>query len=180
MAKKNNKPATSKPKVNPMANPTTDLFKAVIKKYLDVRAEKDELFRPMYAKPNKNIDECVAFVIGEVFKANKVGFTDAEVFGLAVHYYTEDKIEITKLPANCYGVGAAHSHGIDKTPMKPKEPSNGKGAAKPTAPSKPTTTPPKSTTPTPQKPTQPSKPSENKTSTGKPQYTASLFDLWQK
>ena len=178
MAKKNNKPA-AKPKANPMANPTTDLFKAVIKKYLDARAEKDPLFKPMYTKPNKSLDECVAFIIGEVFKANRVGFTDAETFGLAVHYYTEDKIEITKLPANCYHVGAAHSHGIDKTPIKPKDPSKGKGASKPTPPSKPTTTPPKSTTPTPQKPAQPSKPSAKPSTSAKPQYTANLFDLWQ-
>lgn len=171
MAKKNNKPATSKPKVNPLANPATDQFKAVIKAYLDKRAEQDELFRATYAKPNKSIDECCRYIIGEVYKANKIGYPNAEVWNLAIHYYDEDKIEIAPLPNNLRAVGVTHTMGEDGRPMRPAAP-------KPTTPSKPTTTPPKSTTPTPQKPTQPSKPSA-KPSTDKPQYTANLFDLWQ-
>lgn len=168
MAKKNNKPA-AKPTAK-ATDPATEQFKTIVKAYLDKRAEQDELFRATYAKPNKSIDECCKYIIGEVYKANKIGHANAEIFGLAVHYYDEDDIKITPLPANC-GVGIAHTMGEDNRPMRTAPP-------KPT-PSKPTTTPPKSTTPTPQKPAQPSKPSENKTSTGKPQYAASLFDLWQ-
>lgn len=183
MAKNNNKPA-AKPTAKQPTDPSTEQFKAIVKAYLDKRAEQDELFRATYAKPNKSIDECCKYIIGEVYKANKIGHANAEIWGMAVHYYDEDDIKITPLPANC-GVGIAHTMGEDGRPMrpaapKPTTPSNGKGApAKPTTPQKPTTTPPKSTTPTPQK-AAPSKPSESKPSTTKPQYTANLFDLWQK
>lgn len=191
MAKKDNKPTTAKPaakpKADPLANPATDQFKAVIKAYLDKRAEQDELFRATYAKPNKSIDECCRYIIGEVYKANKIGYPNADVWNLAIHYYDEDKIEIAPLPNNLRAVGVTHTMGEDGRPMAPtapkpnpapKAPSKGKGASKPTTPQKPTTTP-KSTTPTPQKPTQPSKMSESKPSTtaNKPQYAASLFDL---
>lgn len=73
--------------------------KDVIKAYLDERAKNDEQFAQSYAKVNKNIDECFDYVIGEAHKrGNAVYMTDAEVFGLAVHYYDEDDIMINKLP----------------------------------------------------------------------------------
>lgn len=73
--------------------------KDAIKAYLDERAKNDEQFAHSYAKANKNIDECFDYVIGEVLKrGNAVYMTDAEVFGLAVHYYDEDDIKINRLP----------------------------------------------------------------------------------
>lgn len=73
--------------------------KDAIKAYLDERAKNDEQFAQSYAKTNKNIDECFDYVIGEACKrGNAVYMTDAEVFGLAVHYYDEDDIKINKLP----------------------------------------------------------------------------------
>lgn len=73
--------------------------KDAIKAYLDERAKNDEQFAQSYAKANKNIDECFDYVIGEVRKrGNAVYMTDAEVFGLAVHYYDEDDIKINRLP----------------------------------------------------------------------------------
>lgn len=73
--------------------------KDAIKAYLDERAKNDELFAKSYAKANKNIDECFEYVIGEVRKkGNAVYMSDAEVFGLAVHYYDEDDIKINRLP----------------------------------------------------------------------------------
>ena len=38
---------------------TTDYFKATIQNYLEQRAQTDGLFAPVYAKPNKNIDDCI-------------------------------------------------------------------------------------------------------------------------
>lgn len=74
--------------------------KLAIKNYLDERAKSDELFAQSYAKPNKNIDECFDYILGE---AHKIGGTavcvsDEVVFGWAVHYYDEDSIKISKLP----------------------------------------------------------------------------------
>lgn len=76
--------------------------KQAIKSYLDNRAKTDELFAVAYAKPNKNIDECVTYIVGEARKkgGNAVYVPDDVVFGWAVHYYDEDNIKINKLPAN--------------------------------------------------------------------------------
>lgn len=75
--------------------------KQAIKNYLDERAKTDELFAAAYAKPNKNIDECFNYILGEAKKqGNAVYLSDDVVFGWAVHYYDEDDIKINKLPAN--------------------------------------------------------------------------------
>lgn len=177
MAKKNNKPAAKPTTEKPKADQSTEMFKTIVKTYLDKRAEQDELFAKTYAKPNKSIDECIAYIIQEVRKANRIGWANSEIWNLAIHYYDEDSIKVTGSMPN---VSIVHTNGHDDTPLrpaapKPTTPSKGKGT-----PQKPTTTPPKSTTtPTPQKPTQPSKMSESKPSTtaNKPQYAASLFDL---
>ena len=75
--------------------------KQAIQSYLDNRAKTDELFAVAYAKPNKNIDECFNYILGEAKKqGNAVYIPDEVVFGWAVHYYDEDDIKINKLPAN--------------------------------------------------------------------------------
>ena len=79
----------------------TNTVKEAIKNYLDERAKTDELFATAYAKPNKNIDECFNYIVGEAKKqGNAVYLSDDVVFGWAVHYYDEDDIKINKLPAN--------------------------------------------------------------------------------
>lgn len=75
--------------------------KDAIKAYLDKRAQDDTLFAASYAKQNKSIDECFDYIIGEVRKkGNMVYLSDEEVFGMAVHYYDEDDIKVSKLPRN--------------------------------------------------------------------------------
>lgn len=75
--------------------------KQAIKTYLDNRAKTDELFAVAYAKPNKNLDECFNYILGEAKKrGNAVYLPDEVVFGWAVHYYDEDDIKINELPAN--------------------------------------------------------------------------------
>ena len=75
--------------------------KQVIQSYLEERAKSDPLFATSYAKPNKNIDECYDYIIGEAKKrgGSVVCMSDDEVFGLAVHYYDEDDIKVSKQPA---------------------------------------------------------------------------------
>ena len=68
----------------------TEAFKQTIKAYLDERAEKDELFAISYAKEGKSIDECCNYIFNQVQKSGCCGFTDDEIFGMAVHYYDED------------------------------------------------------------------------------------------
>ena len=72
-----------------------------IKTYLDERARTDKLFAKSYTKKNKSIDECCNYIMGEAKKlGNAVAISDAEVFGMAIHYYDEDDIKVNKLPAN--------------------------------------------------------------------------------
>lgn len=78
----------------------TDNFKRTIQDYLEVRVKTDELFAKFYAKENKNIDECVNFILSQVQKSGCNGFTDDEIFGIAVHYYDEDNIKDIK-PISC-------------------------------------------------------------------------------
>ena len=77
----------------------SNVFKQTIQTYLENRAKSDELFAASYAKPNKNIDECCNFILSEVQKSGCNGFSDEEVFGMAVHYYDEDDIKNVK-PVN--------------------------------------------------------------------------------
>ena len=69
-----------------------------IKDYLDERAKKDELFAKIYAKTNKNIDECFDYIVGEARKqckdSDSVCISDDVVYGWAVHYYDEDNIMV--------------------------------------------------------------------------------------
>lgn len=96
-------------------------IKDAIKSYLDERARTDELFARSYAKKNKSIDECFAYIMGEVLK-NSINIASGVkgcmmdndvVYGMAVHYYDEDDIKVNKLPSN---VRASAS---TTTPVKP-------------------------------------------------------------
>ena len=83
------------------SNNNQNEVKNAIKAYLDKRAQEDVQFAASYAKPNKTIDECFDFIIGEVSKkGNAVYMSDEEVFGMAVHYYDEDDITVHPLPDN--------------------------------------------------------------------------------
>lgn len=72
----------------------TDEFKNTIQAYLGNRAKTDVLFAKSYAKENKNIDDCVTYILNTVHKSGCNGFADDEIFSMAVHYYDEDKINI--------------------------------------------------------------------------------------
>ena len=72
----------------------TEHFKQTIKAYLDERARNDELFSVSYAKENKNMDDCVTFILNQVKSSKYMGLTDEEVYSLAVHFFDEDGIEI--------------------------------------------------------------------------------------
>lgn len=74
----------------------TQQFKTTIQAYLEKRAESDSLFAETLKKENKNIDECVNYILDEVQKSGCNGFADDEIFGMAVHYYDEDDLKATK------------------------------------------------------------------------------------
>ena len=72
----------------------TEHFNQTIKTYLDERAKNDELFAVSYAKENKNMDDCVTFILNQVKRSKCMGLTDEEVYSLAVHFFDEEDIEI--------------------------------------------------------------------------------------
>lgn len=89
----------------------TEHFKQTVKAYLDGRAQTDELFAVSYAKENKNLDDCITFILNQVKASGCCGMTDDEVWSLAVHYYDEDNIDVGK-PISC---GVVVNHKVELT-----------------------------------------------------------------
>jgi hypothetical protein len=79
---------------------STNHFKQTIQNHLEERALNDELFAVSFRKPNKSIDDCIAYILNTVQKSGCNGFTDDEVYSMAVHYYDEDDIDAGKA-INC-------------------------------------------------------------------------------
>lgn len=86
-------------------------FKNTIKAYLDQRAESDVLFPLQYSKPDKNIDDCLTYILNTVQKSGCNGFADEEIYSMAVHYYDEDNIDIDN-PVDCH---VAVNHVVELT-----------------------------------------------------------------
>ena len=90
---------------------STAHFKNTIQAYLDKRANEDALFAVAYAKANKNLDDCITYILNTVQKSGCNGFTDEEIYSMAVHYYDEDNIETGK-PVSCH---VAVNHVVELT-----------------------------------------------------------------
>lgn len=76
-------------------------FEKAIRQYLEAKAASDPLFAPTYAKKNKSIKECCAYIRSEAKKKAVAGcavLTDDDVYGMAVHYYDEDSIKVENAP----------------------------------------------------------------------------------
>ncbi len=78
---------------------STDNFKQTIQSHLENLAQTDSLFAEKFANPEKNIDDCCTYILNTVKKSDCNGFASKEIFGMAIHYYDEDKIEVGK-PVN--------------------------------------------------------------------------------
>ena len=83
----------------------TEHFTRTIAEYLNQRAMTAPLFVPNLMKPNKNIEECITYILNEVQKSGCNGFDDDDellrawlekIFSMAVHYYDEDDVEVGK------------------------------------------------------------------------------------
>ena len=79
----------------------TEHFTRTIAEYLNQRAAADPLFAPNLMKPNKNIEDCVTYILNEVKKSGCYGFADDEIYSMAVHFFDEDNIDIGK-PLDCH------------------------------------------------------------------------------
>jgi len=96
---------------------TTPHFKRTIQAYLSQRAAEDILFAGTYKKVGKNIDDCCTYILNQVQKSGCNGFTDGEVYSMAIHYYDEDNIEIGK-PINAR---VTVNHTVELTPEEKDE-----------------------------------------------------------
>lgn len=74
----------------------TEQFKKTIAEYLNQRAATDPLFAPNLEKEGKNIDDCITYILNQVKESGYNGFSDEEIYSMAVHYYDEDNIKIGK------------------------------------------------------------------------------------
>lgn len=98
----------------------TEHFKQAIKSYLEERAKTDELFAVSYAKENKNLDDCVTFILNQakaIAREGGCGMTDDEVYSLATHYYDEEIIEVGKVE-NC---GVIVNHRVELSEQEKAE-----------------------------------------------------------
>lgn len=71
-------------------------FEKVVLNHLKIRGFKDPLFAKKLLNPKKNIVDCVTYILNTVKSSGKNGFTDDEIFDMAVHYYDEEDIKIGK------------------------------------------------------------------------------------
>ena len=72
----------------------TEQFTRTISDYLNLRAATDPLFAPNLAKPHKNIEDCITYILKQVQQSGCNGFEDDEIYSMAVHYYDEDDLEV--------------------------------------------------------------------------------------
>ena len=72
----------------------TEQFTRTIAEYLNLRAATDPLFAPNLAKPHKNIEDCITYILKQVQQSGCNGFEDDEIYSMAVHYYDEDDLEV--------------------------------------------------------------------------------------
>ena len=69
-------------------------FELAIKSHLDKVASEDTAFAEKYRTKceveNDSIEKCCNYIISEVQKLKRQAMTDAEVFGMAMHYFDEN------------------------------------------------------------------------------------------
>ncbi|MCL7987676.1 PcfK-like family protein [Sphingobacterium sp. lm-10] len=74
----------------------TDAFKDIIQSHLTGMAATDSNFAKTFANPEKKIEDCITYILNTVKSSGKMGFADDEIFGMAMHYYDEEQIEVGK------------------------------------------------------------------------------------
>ena len=69
-------------------------FQTIILSHLQGVATKDSAFQAKLKNPKKNITDCITYILNTVKKSGCNGFADDEIFGMAMHYYDEETIDI--------------------------------------------------------------------------------------
>ena len=97
----------------------TEQFKQTIKAYLDKRAIEDMLFAKKYIESPRTIEDVVTYILNQVKASGCCGFSDDEIYGLAVHCIDEPDLEIGK-PLNCNVVVNHHVELTDEEKAEQK------------------------------------------------------------
>ena len=58
------------------------------------------MFADCFCNPNKNIGDCINYILNQVQNSGLQGFDDDEIYSLAVHYYVEEDIK-PGIPVQC-------------------------------------------------------------------------------
>lgn len=95
----------------------TEIFKQTILNYLENRAASDGLFAQAYAKPGKDIDACITYILTCVQKSQCNGFDDSQIYNMAVHFYDEDDIEV----GNLLDCDVFVNHFVELTPQEKEQ-----------------------------------------------------------
>lgn len=74
----------------------TDNFKQVIEEYVNNFAITNASFAEKLSNESKNIDDCITYILNKVKVSGCNGFADDEIFGMAIHYYEEQNVEVGK------------------------------------------------------------------------------------
>ena len=79
----------------------TRAFQETLEQYLSSMAQQDQLFADKFNNPSKTMEGCVNFVLSEVQKSGMNGFTDPEIYSMAVHYFVEEGIKDVPAMKDC-------------------------------------------------------------------------------
>ena len=72
----------------------TEAFAKTIGAYIEREKQADSLFaKCVDDQPAKTVQGCVNYILKEVKKSGVVGWTDAEIFGMAKHFYDEKELK---------------------------------------------------------------------------------------
>jgi len=74
----------------------TEPFYNSIKGYLDQFCIDNPEFEEKYENKKKNIKDCITYILNQVKNSGSNGFHDREIYGMALHYYDEEKIDVGK------------------------------------------------------------------------------------
>lgn len=79
----------------------SEAFKAAVLGFVQSQTLRDESFARRVELPEKSVEECCLYILSEVRKSGRMGFHDDEIFGMVVHYYIEDDVQVCDAPECC-------------------------------------------------------------------------------
>lgn len=88
---------------------TTSDFSKVIECYLLEKAQTEPEFKKKFDAKDKNISDCVTYILNVVKATKCQGFTDDEVYQMAINYYEIKNVEVGKR----FDAKAVVNHSID-------------------------------------------------------------------